>query len=272
MDNKILEKLEKELEFFENLKNPVQVAWHKILSENNINAESFWHEFGAICAAHPWFKDVDNPYHNAVHTAQVMWSGNILASEVGIEDKNKWLPKFILALMFHDINHNGKFNAFPYQLEIIAGETFETYLLEEKHLKTLWIENATSEDGDLKNLIGFVKRLIMGTEVSTDVPKNIKDYEENKNHTLLQTLLVLAQEADVLPSALPRVGKKNGELLAVEWNNPKVASDSGRLGFLNMIKYVSDAAKTLEIPKMIQVQKEVLEKNVESLSKTRMKP
>lgn len=262
MNAQMLNKLEKELEFFENLENPVQVAWHKILSDNGISAKSFWHEFGAICAAHPWFKEVKNPYHNGVHTAQVMWSGNILVQAADLEDKEIWLPKFILALMFHDINHNGKSNAFPYQLEIIAGDIFETYLLEEKRLKILWDESSKIEDGNLNELVSFVKRIILGTEVHTDVPKNIEDYENSNAPSLLQTLLVLAQEADVLPSALPNVGRKNGELLAAEWNNPLLASHKGRLGFLNMIKYSSVSAHSLEIPQMINLQKEYLEKHI----------
>lgn len=262
MELSVMEKLEADLKFFETLDNPVQVAWHKILLLNGFSAESHWHEFGAICAAHPWFSEVKNPYHNAVHTAQVMWCGSVLAPKRMLADNSHWFPKFMLALMFHDISHNGKSNSFKYQLEIIAGEIFEQHLNQNPRLKHIWEVYFATEYGDWKEMIEFVKRLILGTEVTTDVPQNIKDYEETEKHNLLQVLLVLAQEADVLPSALPNVGKQNGELLAQEWENPVMASDQGRLNFLNMIKFVSKSAKAMGIPEMIDEQKKELEKKL----------
>lgn len=262
MEKVFMHQLEKDLEFFEDLDNPVQVAWHKILLDNGFKADSHWHEFGAICAAHPWFKEVKNPYHNGVHTAQVMWCGSILAPKKMLEDNPHWFPKFMLALMFHDVSHNGKTNVFQYQLEILAGEAFEAHLNKESKLRNIWEANFYQDYGEWQEMIEFVKRLILGTEVTTDVPKNIKDYEASEKHNLLQVLLVLAQEADVLPSALPNIGRKNGELLAKEWSNPAVSSDNGRLGFLNMIKYVSKSAKALGIQEMIDWQKEELEKKL----------
>lgn len=259
MESNVLQKLEMELTQLEKAANPVATVWNKIMLENGFEETSAWYQFGDMCAKHPWFNEVENEYHNAVHTAQVMWCGNFLAPKKMLEQDKRWFPKFILALMFHDLGHTGKHNTFKYELELLACDRFDIFLNANKKFKMLWDHYLEHENGDWKEMIEFVKRLIIGTEVTVDVPKNIEDYESTSEHTLLQVLLVLMQEADVLPSALPNVGKVNSEKLALEWNNPNVSSQQGRLSFLKMIKYVSKSAKSLGIPEMINIQIKELE-------------
>lgn len=251
-------KMEDELNKFNRLNYPVAVAWNQIMLERGIGVNNPMHQFGNMCATHPWFEDANHPYHNAVHTAQVMYSAHALIQNSNVEvlkNNEKWLPLFIIAMMYHDVGHNGKKNQFKAQLEMIAAEKFKIFVNANKKFKLHWEHFLAEEYGDFNEMIGFVQKIILATEVSEEVPKNIENYKQKETPDLMDTLLVLAQEADVLPSVLPNLGLENSKALAKEWNDESVSTKEGRLKFLNYMNYVSEPAKQLNIQSVIENQR-----------------
>lgn len=264
-----LKKIEEELAEYENIANPVQVAWAKSCNMLNITTNTALFQLGEHLAKLSWFKKESptaknhNPYHNQVHTAQVMHSGAVLWNEelesnpiLTKSGAKKIAPYFLIALMFHDFKHPGRVNNSPFELEQMSIDAFRDYVIFDKNFYDVWEDTLEFEiDESLADIMSIVSSLICATEVSEATKYHQKSYLEAKEQGEINFWAVahlLMSEADLLASVLPNLGRENGQKLADELNNPVIAKPTSRIGFLKSVNYVSYAAQKLEIPQMIE--------------------
>lgn len=260
-----LNQIEEQLLLYEDLQNPVVQAWNNACKMTEIDESSPIYLLGEHLASLPWFNEVKNPYHNGVHTAQVIHSGvfllNLEKENDSFKDVN-WLkitPYFIIALMFHDYKHLGRKNKFPFEMEQIAVDELSIYLSLNENFYNFWSERLEFDiEQKISEIIELVKSLILATEVSESTPYHREEYlKKGKDVDILSSLHLLMSEADLLPSVLPVLGKRNAVGLAAELELPMIAQNTGRIGFLKSVKYVSFASEKIEIQKMID--NEILE-------------
>lgn len=254
-----------DLKTYENkeLENPVQLAIANASDILNIPKNTAHFVFLDLLSKNPWFAQETNPYHNGVHTAQVIHSGAfLLAIEKQKNDKLidepmlvKMMPYFLLALMFHDYKHPGGANKFPFEIEKISFNELSKIILFDSAFYDVWEDSLEFEiDEKLPEILQVVEFLIMSTEVSVATPERVKLYLKEIGDGEIEAFTILSllmSEADLLTSVLPDLGKDNGEKLAKELNLPVIATDFGRGSFLKKVKYVSLASQELGIQEMI---------------------
>ena len=261
-----LENLEKTLSSYQNSNLPVTESWKNSCNILNIEEDSGWFKWGMELAKSKWFLTPSNPYHDNVHTAQVMHSGAVLLSSeidnnpyIDKEDVNKIAPLFLTALMFHDYAHNGKTNTFPFELENESFKALEHIILFDEDFYKAWSEEIEFElTESLSVILSIVSSLIQATEVTVATPTwkgrykdRVASIKSGEIFDSLEIVFKLMSEADLLPSALPNLGRDNGKKLAEELGMVIVGSPIGRLGFLKTLDYSSYAAKALELDKMV---------------------
>ncbi len=108
----------------------------------------------------------------------------------------------------------------------------------------------------------------MGTEFKIGVQANLKAYEHNDKNNPFVRLNTLANEADIFVSVLQLYGSEKGFLLAEEQNMPSLATEQGRMFFLeNLAKYTSEASKKLGIQEHIteQVKTSKIKNNIQQI-------
>lgn len=143
--------------------------------------------------------------------------------------------------------------------------------LNQKEMKTFWENNLQEDYGKLSHFQRRIARLILGTEFKVGVQANLKAYESNDKNNPFVRLNTLANEADIFVSVLQLYGSEKGFLLAEEQNMPSLATEQGRMFFLeNLAKYTSDASKKLGIQEHIteQVKTSKIKNNIQHMRST----
>jgi len=207
--------------------------------------------------AHP-----EPPYHSRKHFQDVCLSLTVLldqhdGSASESTDQAIWAmtPEEVWALLLcaiaHDYGHDGSMNASPFQLERDSIARTQSFLLESS------IPPALAQD-----LCDKIEPIILATDLSffNTLLSKFTDPINQPNKTDCMCMLLV--EADLLASALPQQGQLLGKLLSQEWqpHHPQaaisVASDQGRLKFLEHIRFISPYAMML---KMEDIRKQSIE-------------
>ncbi|WP_353428149.1 3',5'-cyclic nucleotide phosphodiesterase [Polynucleobacter sp. MWH-UH19D] len=185
-------------------------------------------------------------YHSRKHFQDVCTAMTVLlAQEISaarptndlwqMSREDAWLLLF--CAIAHDFGHTGLTNTRPCELEKISIEKARLFL--RQHSANPALQN------DLQSTI---EPIILATDPADLNTLLAKFTGPNANPTKTDCLSMLMVEADLLASTLPDYGKILGTLLGQEWtnHNPKaavsVASDQGRLKFLQNIRFVSPYA------------------------------
>lgn len=259
MNNK-LQQLVSDINKINTLNNPISLTWkiscHFIKADNCLA----WLHFGEILSHHPEINSI-NAYHNQYHSAEaIMSAAYLLQEEFDSETCSKVGPILLLAMMFHDVGHNGKHNTFPYELETIAYHSLSDYVERNNYLLDYWTEHLSPTYGDWKTFKHILKEIILGTDFVHGIKPNSLNYKTNNDSFHLSQLKVLANEADTLASCILDLGYERGERLATEWNNTNINSNENRIKFLSSVKYTSDASYLLGINEHILEQIQQLQK------------
>jgi hypothetical protein len=142
----------------------------------------------------------------------------------------------------HDFGHDGTTNQTPFQLEKSSIEKTRIFLSEGSY-----------ESNFIKALGDKIEPIILATDPSFLSTLLSKFTEPSAKPTKTDCITMLLVEADLLASVLPVRGRMLGKLLGQEWesNNTEaaaeVASDKGRLKFLEYIRFISPHAMMLKI-------------------------
>ena len=187
-------------------------------------------------------------YHNRSHFQDVCMSLTLLLSQ-NVSSQNissDWyfqsddLWTLLLCAIGHDFGHDGSINKSPQELEKRSLEKINEVL------KTC---NLSSRK--LKDVMRRMEPIILATD-----PAFFNTLANKFSSNLLKfnktdCMCMLMVESDLLASALPNYGYTLSGLLAKEWkkSNPKaadlVASNDGRTGFLNYIRFISPHSNML---------------------------
>jgi hypothetical protein len=152
-----------------------------------------------------------------------------------ISHEDAWVLLF--CAVAHDFGHDGSINQTPFQLEKCSIEKTRDFLSEGFH------------ESDFVAALGDkMEPIILATDPSFLSSLLAKFTEPSAKPTKTDCMSMLLVEADLLASVLPMRGRMLGKLLGQEWEsiNPKaaaaVASDQGRLKFLEYIRFLSPHA------------------------------
>jgi hypothetical protein len=157
-----------------------------------------------------------------------------------ISHDDAWVLLF--CAVAHDFGHDGSINQTPFQLEKSSIEKTRIFLSEGSH-----------ESNFIKALGGKIEPIILATDPSILSSLLAKFTEPSAKPSKTDHMSVLLVESDLLASVLPMHGRMLGKLLGQEWesNNPQaaaaVASDQGRLKFLEYIQFISPYAIMLKM-------------------------
>lgn len=236
--------------------NPVIFAYNKAFDYLGFSSTSAWRDFGKFFTES--IKDLQyspNAYHNQIHSAEAIFSSAILLKEeFNNKELQQYAPYLVFAMMLHDIEHNGGHNHFPYELEKLAVNTMKK-VLNTPEVKNYYNSYLSSEFGSLLRFQRRIERIVLGTEFKVGVAKNVQAYQHNTNNNPFVKLNTLANEADIFISVRHDLGIEKGELLAVEQNEPNLATQQGRLYFLeHLVHYVSNASKKLGMQSYLEQQ------------------
>lgn len=227
--------------------NPVILAYNKAFDYLGFSQTNSWRKFGKFFTdSIPDLQYSQNAYHNQIHSAEAVFASAILLKEEFNEKElSHYAPYLVFAMMLHDIEHNGGHNTKPYELEKLAVNTMKK-VLHSENVKTYYNTYLKAEFGSLLRFERRIARIILGTEFKVGVAKNIKAYMNNDNNNNFTKLNMLANEADIFLSVRADFGIDKGQLLAIEQNQPNIATEQGRLFFLeHLVNYVSDASQKL---------------------------
>jgi len=198
--------------------------------------------------AHP-----EPAYHSRKHFQDVCLAltallSQPLASTQKSEFDDPWAisPEDAWVLLFcavaHDFGHDGSTNKVPYELEKSSLQKTRAFL----------DQNPSAPDL-AEELKAKIEPIILATDPSFLGILLAKFTELTENPTKTDCMSMLMVEADLLASVLPIHGKLLGKLLGQEWksSNPKaaasVASDQGRLKFLEYVRFISPHAIMLKM-------------------------
>ena len=157
-----------------------------------------------------------------------------------ISSEEAWFLLF--CAIAHDFGHDGSTNKTPFELEKSSIEKTRMFL-----------SQSGAAPSFIKGLQSQIEPIILATDPSFLGSLLAKFNGPSAKPTKTDCLCMLMVESDLLASALPVHGKLLGKLLGQEWesSNPKaaatVASDQGRLKFLEHIRFVSPHAIMLKM-------------------------
>ena len=244
----------------------------------------------------PFFEKLDAPqYHNHIHACEAMVCSAFLLKEEYRDNPEKLQtlgPRLILAMMVHDLDHQGLPPRFHKEAEHhsagLAVELMENAIIElDDPLKTSSL-SATSQSILKKkefqiSVFSDIDCIVEGTEFQTEAARSHLLYRrhvldnmpipsasgavepdgitsdggiagpESRRVDMIR-LNTLAAEADVLASSLPG-GVLLGQQLAKEMRLPSICSFEGRLVFLkSMAIFSSHASHSLGVHEQVQSQ------------------
>lgn len=175
-------------------------------------------------------------YHNQYHVAEVVIASFILGKRENLDSIR--IAEIVVAAAAHDLGHPGKNNSTPFEIESLSCDIALPILRESS-----WDEQ------EIERLC----QMLMATDFVNGVPKTRAAYINSralpKNHEdrLLPTQCLILTEADILFSCFSsEYNEELSRLLSQGWN---LQADNltlkQRLGFLNSVVFISDAAKQL---------------------------
>jgi len=180
----------------------------------------------------------DQPtYHNPQHITEVI----LAAFSLGLREH---LPKdrvaeLVIAAAAHDLGHTGGVNEKPFALETRSYEIAYP-LMVEAGIDPLVIER--------------IGQMILATDFANGVPVVRQNYivlKEASDQTSQEEMLNASQcliltEADILFSCFSETyNELLSNLLSVEWKKGRNMNFQERIGFLESVQFVSDAAQQL---------------------------
>jgi len=180
----------------------------------------------------------DQPtYHNPQHITEVI----LAAFSLGLREH---LPKdrvaeLVIAAAAHDLGHTGGVNETPYALETRSYEIAYPVL---------------KESGVSEKIIDRIGQMILATDFANGVPvvrENYLHLKEQGEPADSEAMMQAAQsliltEADILFSCFSETyNELLSNLLSVEWKKGRNLSFQERIGFLQSVKFVSEAATQL---------------------------
>jgi hypothetical protein len=192
-------------------------------------------------------------YHSRKHFQDVCLALTVLLSQsLASSTKSEFLDPWAIShedawvLLFcavaHDFGHDGSTNKVPFELEKSSIEKTRIFLGQN-----------SSAPGAIKELETKIESIILATDPSFLGALLAKLTGPTANPTRIDCMSMLMVEADLLASVLPMHGKLLGKLLGQEWesSNPQaaasVASDQGRLKFLEYVRFISPHAIMLKM-------------------------
>ncbi len=195
-------------------------------------------------------KGLELAYHNRDHIRDTLVALNLLLkaspSPLSLEDKQVT----IVAMVGHDLGHEGLPNRLPRELEAKSWGLASTLL------KPLALGRQT-----LKRL----QTIILMTD-----PKDYSRLAARVRHSVLSIQIGMAVDADLFASLLPSRGFRLGSRLADEQVHAGVpqakgfATLKGRAMFLKSAPLLSEAIRMLGMPTLIAAQLSVIEQLTES--------
>ena len=205
---------------------------------------------------------IEPPYHCRGHFQDVCLAITLLMQQpihypihypIQTPDQSLWLmtPKEAWLLLFcaigHDYGHDGSINQTPNELEKRSIEKIDAFLHEFNEPPVL-----------IEEIMPKVRPIILATDPSVFgnlVDKFTSNLPIITKEDCMSMLLV---EADLMGSALPGHGVRLGQQLGLEWQTAhpemahRVASDQGRLSFLQHIRFMSPHSEMLGLDKIRQ--------------------
>jgi hypothetical protein len=191
--------------------------------------------------------DEEPKYHNRLHTADVIVTMTLqLAIEAklsGLHDKD-WISAGLLTAVAHDFMHSGGVNQAESQIEKLSC-LFMRPVLEKRGVSAVWIER--------------IETAIVRSDFSL-AAQNHEKVSDKPFAWHQDWLTVLLNEADILPSSVSAFGHELSDALAHEWmmigfaQHQTVATDEGRLAFLNSLIFSSPSSKVLGAPEKLRAQ------------------
>ena len=186
-------------------------------------------------------EDTHLAYHNRTHAAEAVASAGLL---VGIEladhpCRREAALVLLTAMVAHDLGHQGWVPDLP----LGAMEAFSA-----EAATNAW--QAYGHPRAWQVAADRIRCIILGTEFVKGPQDNAERLAANPDNWLAR-LAVLANDADILVSALPGVGVERGHQLVDELaqsghpHPQAIGSPAGRLGFLKMVRLRSEAAQSL---------------------------
>lgn len=244
--------------------NPVLDAWHYACNYIGLTKNNPWQKWGELFSSHPDLQYSPNAYHNHYHAAEAVISAAVLLKEEFNDNHNTlsyYGPILLFSMLCHDLEHSGGHNNYPYELEEKSYLSILQFFNKNNTLNNFWNEHLLPYYGQWDSFNTIIKEIILGTEFTHNPQINAKNYLNSSHHVIytknniLNTLKLLANEADILPSCLKYIGEERGIKLSLEQNNPKISSNEGRLYFLShLANYHSKASQILHIKEYIHQQ------------------
>ncbi len=197
-------------------------------------------------------------YHNRLHVADTLVALTLLlralrSLQAPPESEQPSHPEWLalLAMLAHDLMHDGRINREPGEMETRSFQTLQPLM---RHHRVASADQAA------------VQHMILMTEVTQVAPCHLKMAGRPFSIHDLDALVVLVQEADIWVSSLPVLGEQITQQLSQEWwvQAPESAQallqPAGRLGFLRSAAlFTSPAARALGMPEIRQSQINALE-------------
>ncbi len=175
-------------------------------------------------------------YHNQHHVAEVVMAAFILGKRERLSGVR--IAEVVVAAAGHDLGHPGKNNATPFEIESLSCD-----------LGLPILKSFQWSEGERERF----RQMLMATDFVNGVPKARVAYlasqslpPDHDDRVLAAQCLILT-EADILFSCFStEYNEELSRLLSREWNLPtENLTLKQRLGFLNSVVFLSDAAKQL---------------------------
>ena len=189
--------------------------------------------------------DREPRYHNRHHTIDTLMAVASLvrtALRLGQIDERD-ATNCIVAMNGHDLLHDGTINRPGHHLETLAATAVCT-IMRDTH--------CTEDD------IAVVRELILATD-----PKQqsvLRTQKLERQQTRLETMCLIAGDADLFASLLPGIGEQLSVDLAEEWRAANISfpampdTAKGRRNFLSFVTAMSDAGEALGLPDILKDQ------------------
>jgi hypothetical protein len=191
-------------------------------------------------------RDCELAYHNREHVKDALVALKLLADAAPNALAAEDLHLTILAMVGHDLGHDGLPNRSPRQLEIRSWQMICSLI-------------------DLSTL-GHQRLRRLRTIILMTDPKDYPRLAQRSRPSVLSTQIALAVDADLFASLLPSRGFLLGARLADEQiraglpQAKSLASLNGRAGFLKFAPLLSEAIQSLGMQDLIDAQFSVIQR------------
>jgi hypothetical protein len=185
-------------------------------------------------------------YHNREHVKDVLVALKLLADTAPIALAAEDLHLTILAMVGHDLGHDGLPNRSPRQLELQSSQMVCSLLD--------------------RSTLGHQRCRRLRTIILMTDPKDYPRLAQRSRRSVLSTQIALAVDADLFTSLLPSRGFLLGARLAEEQVHAglpqaiSLATLQGRAGFLKFAPLLSNAIRSLGMQDLVDAQLSVIQR------------